>query len=179
MPTPIRNCLLVPGRSRQRRDALSNPGNDAFAISQIHGLPIAGVAIRPGFVLPDCSGWSAADGQQARCHLLEIDSSSRAHGTALINKRWKRKRRIPKVWLSQAQKSRLSLGQRRNRSDLLAVTHLKVHFPMYKGCSKRVAGVVKAVDGVSLTLQRQDVGACRKSQGGKTTVGKAICNSFP
>ncbi len=58
---------------------------------------------------------------------------------------------------------------------LIHVDRLKVHFPIHKGLFKRVAGHVRAVDGVSLELQRgRTVALVGESGCGKTTAGKAI-----
>jgi peptide/nickel transport system ATP-binding protein len=58
---------------------------------------------------------------------------------------------------------------------LLEVTGLKVHFPIHKGVFRRVAGHVKAVDGVSLNIGRgTTLGLVGESGCGKTTVGKGI-----
>jgi len=60
-------------------------------------------------------------------------------------------------------------------STLLNVTNLKVHFPIYKGLIKSVAGYVKAVDGVSLSISQGSTLALVGESGcGKTTVGKSI-----
>jgi peptide/nickel transport system ATP-binding protein len=59
--------------------------------------------------------------------------------------------------------------------SLLEVNRLKVHFPIHKGLFKRIAGHVKAVDGVSLELQRgRTVALVGESGCGKTTVGKSL-----
>ena len=58
---------------------------------------------------------------------------------------------------------------------LLAVTDLRVHFPIRRGLLRRLVGHVKAVDGVSLTLQRgRTLALVGESGSGKTTAGKAI-----
>ena len=58
---------------------------------------------------------------------------------------------------------------------LLAVTDLRVHFPIRRGLLRRVVGHVKAVDGVSLTLRRgRTLALVGESGSGKTTAGKAI-----
>lgn len=59
--------------------------------------------------------------------------------------------------------------------ELLKVVDLKVHFPIYKGLFKRIAGYVKAVDGVSIVIpQGKTLALVGESGCGKTTVGKAI-----
>jgi len=65
------------------------------------------------------------------------------------------------------------------RSDthnpLLSVNDLKVHFPIHKGLFRRVAGHVRAVDGVSLEIPvGRTLAVVGESGCGKTTVGKAI-----
>ena len=43
-----------------------------------------------------------------------------------------------------------------SRTTLLEVTDLKMHFPIRKGFLRRVVGHVKAVDGVSFSIQKGD-----------------------
>ncbi|MCC6916609.1 dipeptide ABC transporter ATP-binding protein [Nitrosomonas sp.] len=58
---------------------------------------------------------------------------------------------------------------------LLQVDDLKVHFPIYKGLFKRVAGYIKAVDGVSLQIgSGKTLALVGESGCGKTTAGKGI-----
>lgn len=60
-------------------------------------------------------------------------------------------------------------------TPLLAVTDLRVHFPIRRGLLRRLVGHVKAVDGVSLTLRRgRTLALVGESGSGKTTAGKAI-----
>ena len=59
--------------------------------------------------------------------------------------------------------------------DLLRVDGLKVHFPIQRGVLRRVVGQVRAVDGVSLTLQSgRTLALVGESGCGKTTAGKGL-----
>ncbi len=63
---------------------------------------------------------------------------------------------------------------------LLAVTDLKVHFPIRAGLLKRVVRTVRAVDGVSLTVAPgETLGLVGESGCGKTTTGRAIMGLTP
>jgi peptide/nickel transport system ATP-binding protein len=60
-------------------------------------------------------------------------------------------------------------------APLLEVRDLRVHFPIRKGILQRVAGQVKAVDGVSFDVPAgRTLALVGESGCGKTTVGKAI-----
>ncbi len=60
-------------------------------------------------------------------------------------------------------------------TPLLSVDDLKVYFPIHKGIFRRVAGHVRAVDGVSLEIHvGRTLAVVGESGCGKTTVGKAI-----
>lgn len=63
---------------------------------------------------------------------------------------------------------------------LINIDNLKVHFPVYgKGLFRRVAGHVKAVDGVSFTLTKgETLGLVGESGSGKTTIGRAILRAL-
>ena len=68
----------------------------------------------------------------------------------------------------------------RNPQAVLEVKDLKVHYPIRAGLFKRVAGYVKAVDGVSLTVNRgTTVAIVGESGSGKTTMGKGILRLLP
>jgi len=58
---------------------------------------------------------------------------------------------------------------------ILEAEDLKVHFPIHRGVLQRVVGWVRAVDGVSLRLERgRTLALVGESGCGKTTVGKGI-----
>jgi oligopeptide/dipeptide ABC transporter ATP-binding protein len=58
---------------------------------------------------------------------------------------------------------------------LLEVRDLKVYFPIHRGVFKRIAGHVRAVDGVTLDIPRgRTLALVGESGSGKTTVGKGI-----
>jgi peptide/nickel transport system ATP-binding protein len=68
----------------------------------------------------------------------------------------------------------------RERETVLRVDDLKVYFPIRKGLFKRVVGYVKAVDGVSLRIEKgRTLALVGESGSGKTTVGKAILRLLP
>ncbi|MAV24937.1 MAG: peptide ABC transporter ATP-binding protein [Gammaproteobacteria bacterium] len=64
---------------------------------------------------------------------------------------------------------------------ILDVRDLKVHFPVHKGAVfKRQIGEVKAVDGVSFTIDRgETLGLVGESGSGKTTTGQAVLQIIP
>jgi oligopeptide transport system ATP-binding protein len=64
---------------------------------------------------------------------------------------------------------------------LLELRHLKTHFPVERGLLfKRHVGTVKAVDGVSLTLEQGEVlGLVGESGCGKSTLGRTILQLIP
>jgi len=63
---------------------------------------------------------------------------------------------------------------------VLEISDLKVHYPIRRGLFKRVVGYVKAVDGVTLTLNRgTTVALVGESGSGKTTMGKGILRLLP
>lgn len=69
---------------------------------------------------------------------------------------------------------------RQEGAELLNVTDLKIHFPIYKGLLKHIVGYVKAVNGISLTIATGKTLALVGESGcGKTTVGKGICQLIP
>ncbi len=62
-----------------------------------------------------------------------------------------------------------------NSEKLLELNELKVHFPIKKGIFQRTVGHVKAVDGVSLSIEKgQTLALVGESGSGKSTIGQAI-----
>ena len=58
---------------------------------------------------------------------------------------------------------------------IIKVEDLKVHFGLTKGIARKRIGTVKAVDGVSFSVEHgKTIGIVGESGCGKTTTGKAI-----
>jgi peptide/nickel transport system ATP-binding protein len=99
-------------------------------------------------------------GQGVRCHL---------YGSAVS---WKQSAAMAHKPAAPQTRQEPPLTAHRS---LLTVSDLQVHFPVHKGLFRRVAGHVKAVDGVSFTIERgTTLGLVGESGCGKTTVGKGI-----
>ncbi|MCZ6803319.1 MAG: dipeptide ABC transporter ATP-binding protein [Proteobacteria bacterium] len=78
-------------------------------------------------------------------------------------------------WEKRQSESDNSEFKRTDEQCLLKVNDLKVHYPIRKGVFKRVAGHVRAVDGVSIKLHAgETVAVVGESGSGKTTMGKGI-----
>ena len=97
-----------------------------------------------------------AEGQGVRCHLQE-GAEVAVNNTAAVN-------------------GNISIAPTSNiQPPLLSVNDLTVYFPIHKGIFRRVAGHVRAVDGVSLEIPvGRTLAVVGESGCGKTTVGKAI-----
>jgi peptide/nickel transport system ATP-binding protein len=105
-------------------------------------------------------GWFMSDEDQGvRCHLADPGLS--APDSQTTQAQYDTQRRMP--------------GGISAQRSLLDVDELKVHFPIHRGLFKRVVGHVRAVDGVSLCIDRgQTLALVGESGCGKTTVGKGI-----
>ncbi|MDD5200367.1 MAG: ATP-binding cassette domain-containing protein [Terrimicrobiaceae bacterium] len=67
-----------------------------------------------------------------------------------------------------------------SRVPLVEVSDLKVWFPVLGGLLRRRVGEVRAVDGVSFTVEPgQTVGLVGESGSGKTTIGRALMKLVP
>ncbi len=63
---------------------------------------------------------------------------------------------------------------------LIEVEDLHVHFPVYGGLVRRQIDVIKAVDGVSFTVEEgSTVGLVGESGSGKSTIGRALIRLVP
>jgi microcin C transport system ATP-binding protein len=73
-----------------------------------------------------------------------------------------------------------ALAPLKDAPKLMDVENLKVHFPIKKGFLRKTVDVIRAVDGVSLTIhQGEAVGIVGESGSGKTTLGLAILRLIP
>jgi peptide/nickel transport system ATP-binding protein len=111
----------------------------------------------------DCEiapGWTElAPGQGVRCHLAGFQDA------------------VSIVELPEAEHMQVNAESSPGSSQgpLLQVEQLKVHFPIHKGVFKRTVGHVRAVDGISLSIDPGKTLALVGESGcGKTTVGKGI-----
>ena len=82
--------------------------------------------------------------------------------------------------LENAAAGEVPKGEGSDKEILLRVENLKVHFPVKRGFFGQVRQVVKAVDGVSLTIERgSTLALVGESGSGKTTLGEAILSLVP
>jgi peptide/nickel transport system ATP-binding protein len=112
-----------------------------------------------------------ASGQGVRCHLYE-EGHARAAAIVQVDNG------LP------AESSSIAVTPERpataGTTPLLTVADLEVHFPIRKGLLRRVAGQVKAVDGVSLEIRAgRTLALVGESGCGKTTVAKGITRLVP
>ncbi len=72
------------------------------------------------------------------------------------------------------------MAEKEDRQPLIEVKDLKAHYPVYGGVTRKVTGLVKAVDGVSFSIAKGGTtGLVGESGSGKTTTGRAIVRLAP
>jgi len=81
---------------------------------------------------------------------------------------------------SDATRATDKVAQNGDSAPLLKVENLKMHFPITKGIIfQRQVGAIKAVDGVSFTMQKgETLGLVGESGCGKSTTGRAILQLY-
>jgi len=125
-------------------------------------------------------GWTALTGeQQVRCHLFNQN-----FGSKIVKPDVPGQAAVPATLDAESREfesfSAPGVEQSTPEGSLLSVTDLKVYFPIYRGLMRRVAGYVKAVDGISLRIERGKTLALVGESGcGKTTAGKAMLQLIP
>jgi peptide/nickel transport system ATP-binding protein len=114
-------------------------------------------------------GWhDAGGGQMARCHLF-ASGEKRDEGGG------RRAEGKPSTQAAVTPHPSSLIPHPSDARPLLEVKDLKVHFPVLGGLLKRVVARVRAVDGVTLSIQAgRTLGLVGESGCGKTTVGKGI-----
>lgn len=110
--------------------------------------------------------WLQQDNKQyVRCHLYD-DTIQKA-----ANQKDKTDNQIKEL---------KSKSETTNSERVIALDNLKVYFPIHKGLLKRTVGYVKAVDGVSLHLNKGKTLAIVGESGcGKTTLAKTVLQLLP
>ena len=154
------------------------PGSGKDRLSAIPGsVPLPGSVARGCRFAPRCEkawdlcreqdpAWTMLADRGVRCHLHED------------KRRGKREERRDTDL--RVVDSHVPLPSSQAAPSLLQVSDLRVHFPIRKGILQRVAGHVKAVDGVSIEIaEGRTLALVGESGCGKTTLGKALLSLIP
>ena len=159
-------------------------------------------AERCGFVHPRCHTESppaheTEPGHTARCHLLDKTSNDSIYMTSVMSfralDRMTPASRFEGIEAGPENRDREPAGEPLppmvfgdsqdetvGTQGFLALSELKIHFPIRKGLLKRTVGHVKAVDGVSLNIAPgRTLALVGESGCGKTTVGKGLLQLIP
>jgi peptide/nickel transport system ATP-binding protein len=164
--------------SRKLFDALPSPARRAGELAVIRGqVPslTAGFsgcrfADRCDFTWDRCRAtapglYDAGSGQLARCHLFAPGEKMKDEGGRMKDDPRSAATPHPSSLIPHPSDAR----------PLMEVKDLKVHFPIHRGIFKREVARVRAVDGVTFSIQAgRTLGLVGESGCGKTTVGKGV-----
>ncbi len=167
-PYTLKLFRSIPSRQRRDSELETIEGAVPPATEFPEGCRFAG---RCPWVLPVCQEnepllKEAEKDQFVACHLYD---TTLVHEEDLQDKK-----------LSEPAKTRPLYDKYRKEEAIINVKGLKTHYPIRKGIFKRVAGWVKAVDGIDLNLKIGSTLALVGESGcGKTTAGKSIIQLVP
>ncbi len=73
----------------------------------------------------------------------------------------------------------MSFQNNAGEKEIMKIENVKMHFPIRKGIFRQITGYVKAVDGISLTLNKgKTFGIVGESGSGKTTLGRVVVGLY-